>query len=235
MAVNDSVDASIFASYNTHSSGQRVNTNAQITLAIRAAYPKHHLIINADKGCDLLAFANAGQGHYQLRDNGNHLIWLAFTPPHRRHGNDTGTFDEQIKFGVYDYTWQAKSFIIHIVDGFDGTQCPVKSTYLLSPQPLEEPSMQLEGFALDARSLLQAATMWGVAAHNEVFVFDQGTWTKSAELWRSIQAASWDDVIMAEDRKRSLIADVAGFFAGESTYKDFAVPWKVSLLKFFWS
>jgi len=61
-------------------------------------------------------------------------------------------------------------------------------------------------------------------------VFDQGMWQKDKELWKSVQKATWDDVILEEDRKTSLIKDIDGFFNGEANYKEFAVPWKRGLI-----
>lgn len=62
----------------------------------------------------------------------------------------------------------------------------------------------------------------------EVLVFDQGWWQKNKELYDNIQKAEWEDVILDDEKKQSIVDDVFGFFDGEGKYKDFGVPWKVS-------
>jgi len=74
--------------------------------------------------------------------------------------------------------------------------------------------------------LIKDATKWGSELHNEVWVFDGGYWQKSAELYRSVQKSTWDSVILDEDMKKALIADVENFFDGRQTYEDLKVPWK---------
>ena len=66
--------------------------------------------------------------------------------------------------------------------------------------------------------------------HNEVLVFDQEMWTKSTELFSSVQSSSWDDVIMDEDMKETLVKDVEGFFDSREEYKEFLVPWKRGII-----
>lgn len=41
-----------------------------------------------------------------------------------------------------------------------------------------------------------------------------------------MQNASWDDVILDESMKKSLIADVDSFFGNRDTYERLKVPWK---------
>ena len=37
---------------------------------------------------------------------------------------------------------------------------------------------------------------WQTVVHDEIYVFDDGAWSKSKSLWRSVRTASWDDVIL---------------------------------------
>ena len=78
--------------------------------------------------------------------------------------------------------------------------------------------------------LISAASQWIANVHDEVLVFDQEFWTKSKELWESVQNASWDDVIMDQAMKETLVTDVEGFFGAKDDYKEFAVPWKRGII-----
>jgi transitional endoplasmic reticulum ATPase len=75
-------------------------------------------------------------------------------------------------------------------------------------------------------ALILAAGKWTSQLHEEIFVFDDGHWEKSKELWTSVSGASWSDVILDPDMKKNLIEDVQGFFDNQSLYEGFAVPWK---------
>jgi hypothetical protein len=43
--------------------------------------------------------------------------------------------------------------------------------------------------------LIVEAGQFSNLLHDEVWVFDGGYWQKSAELWKSVHKASWDDVM----------------------------------------
>jgi len=58
-------------------------------------------------------------------------------------------------------------------------------------------------------------------------VFNQGYWSKDADLWRDVQKADWADVILDDTFKKALQKDVYGFFQSEKLYKDLGIPWKV--------
>lgn len=102
------------------------------------------------------------------------------------------------------------------VDGRDGTEyfSAVTNQYILSPSPTATNQLLLE------------AGIWNNELHSEIWVFDQGMWEKSFELWQSIQKSSWDDVILDKDMKDQIIADVDDFFSSRETYEKLKVPWK---------
>ena len=78
--------------------------------------------------------------------------------------------------------------------------------------------------------LLEEAGIWFNELHNEVWVFDEGYWQKSTELFDSVQKASWDDVILDEDKKKAIISDVDTFFESQDTYERLKVPWKRGII-----
>jgi SpoVK/Ycf46/Vps4 family AAA+-type ATPase len=81
-----------------------------------------------------------------------------------------------------------------------------------------------------ADELLMAIGAWSAVLHDEIYVFDNGCWTKSHELWESIQGSSWDEVILNPEMKANLIQDIQGFFDNKQLYKKLAVPWKRGLI-----
>lgn len=78
-----------------------------------------------------------------------------------------------------------------------------------------------------SKDLLVAAGGWSYALHDEIWVFNQGSWNKDAGLWHEVQKANWKDVILDEDFKTTLQKDIFGFFSSERVYLDLQIPWKV--------
>ena len=79
-------------------------------------------------------------------------------------------------------------------------------------------------------NLLLAAGPWSLELHGEVWVFDQGYWEKDPDLWRSVQKASWDDVILKQEKKDAIISDAQKFFDSKDTYERLNVPWKRGII-----
>ncbi|KAL8977423.1 MAG: hypothetical protein Q9205_006772 [Flavoplaca limonia] len=65
---------------------------------------------------------------------------------------------------------------------------------------------------------------------NEIWVYDKGYWKKNRKLWKSVQACRWDQVILDEAMKASLIADVEGLFDRKENYRSFGVPRKRGII-----
>jgi transitional endoplasmic reticulum ATPase len=101
---------------------------------------------------------------------------------------------------------------------------PDKIFYILYPRNPSQSASITSPPETDA--LILAAGKWTSQLHDEIFVFDDGHWSKSRELFRSVAGSSWSDVILSPDMKKGLIEDVQGFFDNQALYKQFAVPWK---------
>ena len=100
---------------------------------------------------------------------------------------------------------------------------PDKMFYIMHPR---SESSIVDGHCRETDALILTAGKWTSQLHDEIFVFDDGHWEKSKELWKSVNGASWSDVILDPEMKKGLIEDVQGFFDNQSLYQQFAVPWK---------
>ena len=213
--------------YFHHSSAQRTNTNAVVVEALRKQYPHLSLVVAPQAYLNLIAYASAGNAiatplQDQVTDPiyGAALTIRSYLPPARRLSNQPGVMVEQVLFGKYMYKWKGHEFLLYIANGRDGGQAYPDITYhyILSN----------ETHKVD--ELIKEATLWGVQLHNEVWVFDQGYWQKSRELWESVQKSRWEDVILEESMKKAIIADVENFFDGQETYAKLKVPWKRGII-----
>jgi AAA+ superfamily predicted ATPase len=61
-------------------------------------------------------------------------------------------------------------------------------------------------------------------------VFDAGCWHKNRALYKAIQQATLDNLILAADLKESLRVDVVRFYASKETYAGYRIPWKRGIL-----
>lgn len=211
--------------YFDHSSGTRVNTDAVIAEALTKQYPNLELIIVSGQGVDLLGFASSGHATLTFVDAGGGdlppaLVWKGYIPPARRIDGNKGGLAKDVGFAKFHYAWKGFEAILYVVDGRDGTGAwpQVRNYYLLTSDPHK------------ADALIIAAGAWTNELHDEVWVWDGGFWQKSAELYQSIQKASWDSVILDEGMKQAIIRDHLSFFDSRDTYDEFKVPWKRGLI-----
>jgi transitional endoplasmic reticulum ATPase len=209
--------------YFHHSSGQRIATDVVLIETLRKQYPHLELVVVPQGMINLLAYAAAGHAKATPLEDavqdpvyGVGVKWRSYVPPYRRFDGGPGAFVEQVIFGKFLYKWKDNEAIMYIADGRDGSMSypSVKNHYILTTNEHK------------VDELIKLAAVWGAQLHNEVWVFDGGYWQKSAELYNSVQKAEWSNVILDEDMKKALVADVTNFFDGQQTYTDLKVPWK---------
>lgn len=202
--------------YFEHSSAERINTDAVIVDSVRKDYPDLHLTVCPSRTCNILAFAAAGHAGIAPIDNArDRLAWRDYLSPANRL-NGRGVLADSVKFGKYLLDWKNKEFVVYIVEGRDGGGAypTVHNQYILSS------SVEV------TNTLLIDAGQWTNTLHGEVWVFDQGYWQKSKELYESAMKSSWDDVILDPEMKKTIRGDVENFFDSRATYEKFKVPWK---------
>jgi hypothetical protein len=223
MSTNASHEDMTSLSYFDHSSGKRINTDVVLIEAIRTQYPNLDLIVVPQGRFNLLAYASAGFATATPLEDvvkdpvyGPGVKQRMYVTPSRRLDPRPGSMVERVIFGKYMYKWKDQEAIVYIAEGRDGSASyPTPTMYYI----LSNASHKVD-------ELIKNATEWGAELHNEVWVFDGGWWQKSAELYNSVQKSNWESVILDEDMKKSLIADVENFFDGRETYEDLKVPWK---------
>ena len=55
-----------------------------------------------------------------------------------------------------------------------------------------------KGDVKPGRDLILSAALFRQQLHDEIWVFNQGWWEKDNDLWREVQKADWDDVILKD-------------------------------------
>jgi transitional endoplasmic reticulum ATPase len=219
-ATQDGTTAEFFK----HGSGQRIQTESVITKALKEQYPRLEVIIINAANVDLLGFANSGNAEATLVEEKDSSLpaklsmRIYFPPPSRVNGGD-GILLENLSFGKFLYKFEGAEYVVYLAKSSEGpTPFPAIEYYLLAPTRSQ------------ADNLLRAAGKWSLELHHEIWVFDMGYWQKNADLFRSIQKASWDAVILDPEMKQALIDDHLSFFDGRETFRKLQVPWKRGLI-----
>jgi hypothetical protein len=209
----------------SNSSGRRVHTPCVILETLHYQYPSLEIVICPEDQCNLLAFAAAGHATAQLVEDGpsrypQTLKLKAYIPPARRLDGGQGALGMRVDWGKFAYEWRGEKFIIYLADGRDGTQAwpSLRYFYILTEK------------AERADALIVAAGQWAGELREEVWVYDQGYWDKSRELFGSVMKSSWDNVILDEGMKKAIIQDHLTFFASRESYAALRVPWKRGVL-----
>ncbi|KAK5109065.1 hypothetical protein LTR62_007521 [Meristemomyces frigidus] len=204
-----------------HSSAPRTNTDTVIVEAIRSEYPNLHLSVVPQGRLNLLSYSAAGHASVApIDDPKDRLTWKQFLPARSRLSGQRGALYEEVKLGKYLLDWRSKEFVVYIVDGRDGS----------GPWPEQINQYILSSSVEATNNLLFQVGVWANELHDEIYVFDQGYWQKSHELWESVQKAQWDDVILDQAMKDAIINDVTTFFDSRDTYEKLKVPWKRGII-----
>ena len=64
------------------------------------------------------------------------------------------------------------------------------------------------------------------ATNDSILVFSNGYWDRSRSLFRSIQDASFDDLVLSSDMKESIRTDFKQFLDSEQRYKQLGIAWR---------
>lgn len=128
----------------------------------------------------------------------------------------------------FQYVWEDKEYVVYYITYQDPFHSPTRVFYILFPRTAE--NVTSDGHCSETDALILAAGKWTSQLHEEIFVFDDGDWNKSKDLYRAVASSSWEDVILSPDTKKSLIEDVHGFFDNRKLYAQFNVPWKRGII-----
>jgi len=71
---------------------------------------------------------------------------------------------------------------------------------------------------------------WCSEVRSEVLVFQDGNWSKSEELFREIQSACFDNLILGGNLKAEIKNDFEQFFLSREVYDRYQIPWKRGVL-----
>lgn len=159
---------------------------------------------------DLEAFAREGKCEVALAADEHAQIATSWS---RARGLSSAVVN-----GVHDVRWDGHS--LRVVDGkwMEGAYKDVSVSLVVA-----------DTMAV-ARSFAQAVCAFGNDPGRTVLRFTAGCWSRSAELFDAVQAASFDDLFLAGDLKQQILSDFSSFIGARAEYERYGVPFKRGVL-----
>ncbi|XPT02771.1 hypothetical protein M3J09_011881 [Ascochyta lentis] len=226
LAATQEHGASIFTNFKSHCDAKRVDTKTTTLTLLRNAYEDYHVTEVEAKQVSLFEFAAADKALLMLDSEDERFNatrnWRSVGEGIEKKMHP-GKLTDDFRFARFQYIWDDKEFLVYYITWHDMLAQPAKLFYILHPRSV---SHLVDGHCQETDALILSAGKWTSQLHDEIFVFDNGYWDKSKELWTSVSGASWTDVILSPAKKQNLIDDVQGFFDNQTLYAEFAVPWK---------
>jgi transitional endoplasmic reticulum ATPase len=218
----------IFTDYAEHSSGKRTSTSLVFLQDLRKNHPNARVTCISATSCDLLGYASAGHAKATLELEGEPFqIERLYHAPSNRLSNELGSLAERIVFGHYAYACGGLSLLVYKLAYYEPPFGVQQEYYIISSKSAGDPN---DHNSPEVDSFLLKVGKWTSEPHEQIYVFDGGLWGKSSELWKSVHSSSWDQVVLDEHMKKSVIEDVQGFFDGRELYRELAVPWKRGII-----
>ncbi|THH11720.1 hypothetical protein EW145_g459 [Phellinidium pouzarii] len=179
---------------------------------LRKLYPKHSLVMSQDYNLNILGYPGA----VSIPIKPDEVITNSVFQPVGR--GTAGMLLSSVEFGCFMTAWDKYEFTIYIVRYIEGLGS-YSQHFILH-----------EGSDTPSRGLLSAAGAWSFELHDEIWVFNQGFWSKNHALWKDVQKAKWEDVILKDSFKKALQNDVYSFYDSEDLYKGLGIAWKRGLI-----
>jgi transitional endoplasmic reticulum ATPase len=217
----------IYEGYKNHFDAHRDDSQLVLLELVRKNHPSYHVTCVTPTKCDLFGYAAAGHAAATIDSEGPLASMRNYNEPGPRLEKKPGILKDQIHFGRWQYTWKHSEYILYDMQWLDIHGRPTKLIYVLAPR---SQGVESQGHFSTTDELLLAVGAWSTELHEEIYVFDEGHWSKSNALWKSVQGCSWDDVILDTAMKANLIEDIDGFFNNQELYTKLSVPWKRGLI-----
>ncbi len=119
--------------------------------------------------------------------------------------------------GNFEVRWQGNQIDLVLMSWIEGS-CKVRYYWILADTKEV------------AENFLTAVCEWNSPIRNEVLVFENGYWSKNAEMFDSIKTANFDNLILGGTLKQDIQNDFTNFFASRETYETYGLPWKRGIL-----
>lgn len=177
---------------------------------LRRVYTDLALVEANASSFDLLGFADAGHCVLSPKTESHREITTSWQGP-------GGGLSRELLNGCFEAVWQENTITV---------------VYLSWPGDYgrKEYCFLLASTREMAEQFFEAVCEWGAEIRGEVLVFEDGCWSKNAELFEAIQNSRFENLILSGTLKQELREDFARFFASRAAYERYNIPWKRGVL-----
>jgi hypothetical protein len=184
-------------------------TAYRMSRAIADAFAGKAIIEGLANTFDLDDYAAAGRCEARARASPHALLtvdWRRATGLHR-----------STELAVFDVTWEGHTLAVASARWRDGYSYTERHWVIADDHDVAE-------------RFASAVCAYCNEPRDAILVFRGGCWSKSRELDRQVQAASFDDLVLAGTMKDEIRDDFAAFLAAKDEYARYGVPWKRGVL-----
>ncbi|KAL8770360.1 MAG: hypothetical protein Q9194_005206 [Teloschistes cf. exilis] len=216
--VSESTHHKIFPSFSELYSAHLADPQNYLLNVFRQHYPDLSVTCTSARNPALLAFAAAGHATATLDIDDESINRIrGYVAGNARYGYTEGIYENRY-FAKYQYQWGSESFILYVV-----TTGYMTYNFILK-EPAEGETLLSNSKAVE--TLIMACGRWQHPVDNDfIYVYDN-YWSANKKLWEQVQKASWRDVILDEEMKKTVVELMTKFFDSEDIYKSLGVPWK---------
>ncbi|KAF9001540.1 P-loop containing nucleoside triphosphate hydrolase protein [Cyathus striatus] len=80
------------------------------------------------------------------------------------------------------------------------------------------------------KELARTVYQWANSPKDEVWIYEDENWSKSASLYKSIRSSDWDSIVLKDEFREGLRRDVETFFNSRDAYASLNITWKRGIL-----
>ena len=185
----------------------------------------------------LVKFLDAKGIAFEVADEGKHelLFWdtaNSSTLPSWVYQDDDesdkGELKKRLYIGILHFDYKGTRFTIYKItydSGASGNTCVLYDFIFQDPTVQDLNTQKTVG-----HNLISDVYRWAGSLKDEIWVFQDGYWSKDKSLWNSICSANPDTLVLESEFLDSLCMDTRTFFENSKIYQKLGVPWKRGLL-----
>lgn len=181
-----------------------------VSQELAAIYPKKVFLESNDSSFNLEKYAKANFCQIKYDDRIHNQMLTGWNGME----NDIYKYTENASFQV---SWQGNKLDVLLISWKEG-YCKTRYSWILAD------SIEV------AEKFFAAVCEWNSEIHDELLVFEDGSWDKNSDLFQSIQSATFENLILHKTLKQDIQDDLINFFASRETYANYSVPWKRGIL-----
>ncbi|VDC06305.1 unnamed protein product [Peniophora sp. CBMAI 1063] len=198
-----------------HHIGSAAYKGTEISLlhALKTQYPGHVAMLT--RNINVLGMPGAQVRPIAQDDLITNIVFASFP----RRSERAGLLLSRIQFGGFHLNYKDHDYLVYIIEYQKDGPWDFFQQYVLH----KESGTPIYELLYDAGAILRKI-------NSSVLVFEQGFWFRDGLLWRELQDADWEDIILEEDFKDNLRQDVYNFFESERMYQQYKLPWKRGII-----